>query len=129
MIVSCEAVTSIDSTAVSALSDLLDYLEGKGVVLALARVKAQLRAVLDRAGLTARVGDDHIFLEVDDAVAAAREAVAREPTTRGTTDKASAGVTDDEESRPGPPENGDGTTTAGGADPAGGDASVDRVQP
>ncbi|MEZ4597188.1 MAG: SulP family inorganic anion transporter [Chloroflexota bacterium] len=68
VLVNAEAITSMDSTAAQALDELLDVLEGKGVTLAFARVKAPLRAALDRAGITDRLGADHLYLEVDDGV-------------------------------------------------------------
>lgn len=68
VLVNAEAITSMDSTAAQALDELLDVLEGKGVALAFARVKAPLRAALDRAGITDRLGADHLYLEVDDGV-------------------------------------------------------------
>lgn len=70
VLVDAEAITGVDSTAVQALDELLDTLDGMGVRLAFARVKAPLRARFDRAGLTARIGPDRIFLEVGDGVAA-----------------------------------------------------------
>jgi SulP family sulfate permease len=95
VIVNCEAVTSIDSTAVNVLSDVLDYLRGKGVVLALARVKAPLRDVLERVGLADRIGAEHFFLEVDDAVTAAASTepgMAAESITAGGNDPAGGGA-------------------------------------
>ena len=45
-------------------------LERRGIVLALARVKFELRGELDRAGLTAAIGEDRIFETLPQAVAA-----------------------------------------------------------
>lgn len=41
-----------------------------GVSFGLARVKASLRERLQTAGLLARIGEDRIYLAVDDGVAA-----------------------------------------------------------
>jgi high affinity sulfate transporter 1 len=68
VLVNAEAITSLDSTAAQGVEELLDTLDGVGVRLAFARVKGPLRDRLDRAGLTGRIGADHIYLEVDDGV-------------------------------------------------------------
>ena len=68
VLVNAEAITGLDSTAAQGLEELLDTLDGLGVRLAFARVKGPLRERFDRAGLTGRIGGDHIYLEVDDGV-------------------------------------------------------------
>lgn len=68
VLVNAEAITDLDSTAAQGLEELLDDLDGQGVRLALARVKAPLRDRLERAGLLARIRPEHIYLEVDDGV-------------------------------------------------------------
>jgi MFS superfamily sulfate permease-like transporter len=70
VLVNAEAITNLDSTAAQGLEELLDTLDAMEVRLAFARVKHVLRARLDRAGLTERIGTDHIYLEVDDGVSA-----------------------------------------------------------
>jgi sulfate permease, SulP family len=70
VLVNAEAITSIDSTAAQALDELLDELQQLGVRVAFARVKSSLREHLLVAGVLARIGEDRIFLEVDDGVAA-----------------------------------------------------------
>jgi anti-anti-sigma regulatory factor len=77
VLVNAEAITDIDSTAVQALGELLDELDGLGVRLALARVHRHLRLRLDNAGLADRIGSDYLFREVDDAV----EALSVEPSS------------------------------------------------
>ncbi len=73
VLVNAEAITGLDSTAAQALDEMLDELRKLGVPFGLARVKAPLRARLAAAGLLARIGEDHIYLEVDDGVAAMGE--------------------------------------------------------
>jgi len=68
VLINAEAITGLDSTAAQALDELLDTLEGTGVRLAFARVKAPLGAALDRAGLSERIGAERFYLEVDDGV-------------------------------------------------------------
>jgi SulP family sulfate permease len=68
VLVDMGAVAGIDTTAAQELEELLDALDGMGVRLALARVKAPLRRQLEAAGLLARIGADRIYREVDDGV-------------------------------------------------------------
>lgn len=68
VLINAEAITGLDSTAAQGLDELLDQLDAMGVRLAFARVKGPLRERLDRSGLTARIGADHIYLEVDRGV-------------------------------------------------------------
>jgi len=75
--VNAEAISGIDSTAAQALDEMLDEPGKLGVPFGLARVKAPLRARLAAAGLLERIGEDHIYLEVDDGVDAMGGAHAR----------------------------------------------------
>ena len=68
VVVSAEAITSVDSTAEAMLRDLLDQLRSRGVTLELARPKKPLRDFLDRAGLLDEIGRDHVYPRVSDAV-------------------------------------------------------------
>jgi SulP family sulfate permease len=68
VVVSAEAITSVDSTAESMLRDLITVLRSRGVTLELARPKEPLREFLDRAGLLDEIGRDHIYPRVSDAV-------------------------------------------------------------
>lgn len=68
VLVNMEANVEIDLTAVDMLEELRAELAKQGIVLALARVKRDLAVYLDRAGLTARVGPEHIFPTLPTAV-------------------------------------------------------------
>ena len=70
VLVNAEAITGLDSTAAQALDEMLDELEALHAPFGLARVKAPLRERLAAAALLARIGEDHIYLEVDDGVTA-----------------------------------------------------------
>jgi len=69
VLVDAEAITALDSTAAQALSEMLDELAGMAVPFGLARVKAPLRDRLEAAGVLEQIGEDHIYLEVDEGVA------------------------------------------------------------
>jgi len=59
--VDTSAITAIDFSAGKALKELQQDLAKENVVLALARVSADLRETLDQLELTAVIGQDHIF--------------------------------------------------------------------
>ena len=61
LLIDAEAIVDIDVTAVEALSKLQSELEGKGVVMAIARASQPLQEILQRAGLTERIGFSYFF--------------------------------------------------------------------
>jgi SulP family sulfate permease len=69
-VLNVEANTEIDVTAADALESLHHELDRRGVVVALARLKQDLRAQLARTPLLERIGEEHIFPTLPTAVAA-----------------------------------------------------------
>lgn len=67
-LLNAEANVEVDITAVDALEDLRKELSRRGIVFAMARVKQDLRDVLDKAGFPQRVGEDKIFPTLPTAV-------------------------------------------------------------
>jgi high affinity sulfate transporter 1 len=61
VLLNMEANVEIDLTAVDMLEDLRTELVARGIVLALARVKQDLAVYLERTGLLARIGAEHVF--------------------------------------------------------------------
>ena len=70
VVLDAEAIGDVDSTGASMLADLADSLKERGITLAFARLKGTVSEYLARAEIMDRVGSAHVFLEVDDAVAA-----------------------------------------------------------
>jgi SulP family sulfate permease len=70
VVIDAEAIGDVDSTGAGTLADLADGLRERGITLSLARLKATAAGYLERAGVMARIGAEHVYLEVDDAVAA-----------------------------------------------------------
>lgn len=68
VLVSAEAITTIDSTAHEILHDLIDDLHERNVRFSLARTKPQVARMLERSGLEEKV--DAFYLEVDAGVTA-----------------------------------------------------------
>ena len=83
-LLNAEANIEVDSTAVDALEEVRSTLAERGVVFAMARVKQDLRVVLDRAGFSERVGDDLIFPTLPTALAAYRAYAASDDGGGGT---------------------------------------------
>ncbi len=72
-VLNTEANVEVDITALDAVEALRQELEDCGIVLALARVKQELREDLDAYGLTASVGADRIYPTLPTALDAYRE--------------------------------------------------------
>jgi SulP family sulfate permease len=72
LVLNAEAIVDIDSTAAEMLLALPRELAARGVRLALTRVKRELHAQLDAAGLLALVGPEHVYPTIPTAVAAFR---------------------------------------------------------
>lgn len=68
VILDAGAITSIDSSAVHMLHDLITDLRNDQVDLHIAEAKGPLRDKLARAGLTNEIGQNHFHLSVDAAV-------------------------------------------------------------
>lgn len=61
LLLNAEANVEVDLTAADALGELQDELARRGIVLALARVKQDLREQLERIGLITHIGPELIF--------------------------------------------------------------------
>ena len=70
VILDAEAISDFDSTAAEALENLDADLERRSVELWIARANGPLRDLLQVTGLTARIGEEHIYPSVRAAVTA-----------------------------------------------------------
>jgi high affinity sulfate transporter 1 len=80
LVLDASAIAQVDSTAAAMLVEVRAELAGRGVALGLAELHAEVRGLLDRAGLLAAVGPDMVFDDLDDAL---RAFLARGATTSG----------------------------------------------
>ena len=71
LILDCQGVVSIDTTAMEAVSTLMDDLDESGIGFMVARSRTAVRKQLRRSGLTARIGEQHFFPTMRTAVGAA----------------------------------------------------------
>jgi high affinity sulfate transporter 1 len=76
-VLQAEGIGRIDSTAGQMLDELIDELIEKNIVIAVAELKHNLTDQLDRIGLLDRIGRDHVFTTIDNAVDAYRHRVPR----------------------------------------------------
>ena len=73
-VLNAEANVELDVTAAEAVDALISELRRRDIVFAMARVKQDLRELLDRAGLIEEIGADRMFPTLPTAVAAYRAA-------------------------------------------------------
>ena len=71
-IVDAAAITDIDYSASQSLLELLEELERQKVSMVFGRVNDYLRSDMDRHGITAAIGEGHIFPTLHEAIAAAQ---------------------------------------------------------
>lgn len=68
ILLSMEASNSIDIASLDALSELHASLHAEGIALELANVRWEVQKLLERAGLVEKIGKEHIYTSVDEAV-------------------------------------------------------------
>lgn len=69
-ILDCTGISDVDYSAGQSLADVTDYLHKRGIHLVLARPEDQLLETLRRYELMDRISPEHIFTDLDKAVAA-----------------------------------------------------------
>lgn len=69
-LLNAEAIVELDATAADSLTQLVDDLDGRGIVFAMARVKQDLRAQLRRGGLLEVIEEDRMYPTLPVAVEA-----------------------------------------------------------
>jgi SulP family sulfate permease len=70
VVLDCGGMDFIDSQGSAKLLELLDFTEQAGMTLRLARIKPEVRQVLERDGVLQRIGSDHLHGNVERAVQA-----------------------------------------------------------
>jgi high affinity sulfate transporter 1 len=70
LVVDCEEMFGIDYTGVEALAGLIEDMRERDVDVRLARAHRAVLERLERGGVVASLGEDHIFRRVEDAIAA-----------------------------------------------------------
>ena len=70
ILIDAESIHDMDTTAVQGLEELIEDLNEAGITPALARLRNAVRTIMDAAGLIELIGEENIYLEVDDGVTA-----------------------------------------------------------
>lgn len=71
VVLDASGMNQLDSSAVGALEEMIADYRGRGIELLLANVKIPVRNVLEASGVLASLGEEKLFLCVNDAVEAA----------------------------------------------------------
>lgn len=71
-VLDCTGISDVDYSAGQSLADVTDYVHQRGIHLILARPEKQLLATLERYELLERISPEHIFDDLDTAIAAFR---------------------------------------------------------
>jgi high affinity sulfate transporter 1 len=78
LVLDASAITQVDSTAAAMFEDVRAALAARGVALGFAELHADVRGLLERAGLVAALGAEMIYEDLDDALRAFEVARLRE---------------------------------------------------
>jgi SulP family sulfate permease len=70
VVINAEAIVEIDATAAERLEQLVEELQQRGIVVAMARVKQDLQQQLQRSRIVELLGQQHIFPTLPSALAA-----------------------------------------------------------
>ncbi|WP_345801926.1 SulP family inorganic anion transporter [Microbacterium sp. AZCO] len=78
-ILDCSGISDVDYSAGQSLADVTDYLHKRGIHLILARPEADLLEILEKYDLMDRITPDHVFDDLDTAVAAFGDSATEKP--------------------------------------------------
>jgi SulP family sulfate permease len=68
VILDARGINGMDSSAVTALSDLVEEYKTRGIIFYMTSVIGPVRDVLRRSGLRSKIGEDNFFLSIEDAI-------------------------------------------------------------
>jgi SulP family sulfate permease len=68
VLIDAESIHDIDTTAAQGLEELIEDLRADGLKVVFARLRNAVRTIMDAAGLIDLIGEDNIYLEIDDGV-------------------------------------------------------------
>jgi len=72
VVLQCEAIGRIDSTATQVLRETINELHGDGILVGMTELKWDLADQLRRIGILDIVGDENVYTTIDDAITAYR---------------------------------------------------------
>ncbi len=68
IVIDCEAMNNMDSSAVHAIEELMDDYNSKGIEVVFSGVKGPVRDALEKGQLKRKIGEDHFFMSIQEAV-------------------------------------------------------------
>ena len=68
IIIDCEAMNNMDSSAVHAIEELMDDYNSRNIEVVFTGVKGPIRDALEKGKLTGKIGNDHFFMSIQEAV-------------------------------------------------------------
>ena len=68
IIINAEPISSIDSSAVHVLADIIEQFRKQGVIVVMTAVIGPVRDVLYKSGLIALIGEENLYMHVHDAI-------------------------------------------------------------
>jgi sulfate permease, SulP family len=81
ILVQSSGINEIDASGIEMLRNLLDRFKSSGIKLAFSGVKKQVSDVMDRTGLTEKIGGQNVFATDKDAIDELRQRLDRQTTT------------------------------------------------
>jgi len=73
IVLDCKPINNMDSSAVHMIHDLIEDYQALGIQFFFADVKGPVRDIMKRGGIFELIGEDQIFLSVEDAIQALHE--------------------------------------------------------
>ncbi len=68
VIIDGESLNNLDSSAIYALNEIIDYFKNKEVDIVFTGLKGPVRDTLSKSGLIKKIGEDHCFMSIQEAV-------------------------------------------------------------
>lgn len=68
IIIDCEAMNNMDSSAVHGIKDILDDYNARNIEVVFSGVKGPIRDALEKGHLTRKLGEDNFFMSIQEAV-------------------------------------------------------------
>jgi SulP family sulfate permease len=68
LVIDGESLNNLDSSAIYALNEIIDYFKNKDVKIVFTGLKGPVRDTLKKSGLIQKIGEDHCFMSIQEAI-------------------------------------------------------------
>ncbi len=79
LVIDGESLNNLDSSAIYALNEIIDYFKNKGVKIVFTGLKGPVRDTLKKSGLIKKIGEDHCFMSIQEAIDCYKKACMSDP--------------------------------------------------